>query len=127
VARNFLCYHCRNEKDVPGRPFVADGPKCPNCGLDAAADKQVAHLIVPLKTIHFEAPHAIVAGVGSGSLACGTKPGGVMVSREIVAVNCPKCLASEAGQKAHRATAATGDEFEVEAVIDPEKQQYVKA
>jgi hypothetical protein len=44
------------------------------------------------------------------------------VSREIVAVTCPNCLATEAGQKAHRATAATGDEFDLVGEIDLEAQ-----
>lgn len=126
MAKIFKCYNCENDKGVPGKDFVAEVPKCPTCGLDGT-DKHVAHLIVTCRLIHFNPPHPIAKGVGSKDLACGASPMNAQVTKEIVAANCPACLASEAGRAAARAQALTGDEFDVIVSIDPKNDQYVQA
>lgn len=102
------CYNCPSSSGVPGRDFTAATPVCPACGLDGT-DKRLNHLIVPCKIIHFDAPHPIAKDRGVGVLACGTPwKGGLRVSGDPVAVNCPACVASES----YRATKAAQEEGE---------------
>lgn len=124
MAKFFKCYNCESDKGTPGRDFAGEKPICPKCGLDGT-DPHVAHLIVACRLIHFEAPHPIAKNRGSGQLACGADRKGAQVTGEISAANCPACLVSEAGKAAVAAKDA-GDEFDMELLIDPKNQQYVK-
>jgi hypothetical protein len=126
VAKLWKCYHCLNEKQVPGRDFAAEKPICPNCGLDATgADPRIKHLIIPCRLVHFEPPHAIVDSIGCGKLACGKPIHNAQHTLAIKAVNCPDCIASEAGKKAAM-DGGGADEFELPLEIDSVNQQYTK-
>lgn len=114
MAKIWKCYRCRTDRGQPGRDFIAEAPKCPACGLDAA-DPKLGRLIVQCRVVHFEAQHPTLAGegfgIGCGELACGVPRKGLMVTGDPAAVNCPNCLRTDAWKDAK--AALTGDTVEL--------------
>lgn len=91
-------YKCSNCPLPTGdcRVFEADDPVCP-CGIDGR-DPEMAGIIRPVETIHFDPPHPVVKGRGTRQAACGHGRVGSVVGRSMVlasgerdAVNCKAC------------------------------------
>jgi hypothetical protein len=113
--RMFRCYNCPNEKDVPGRDFIAEAgaAKCQVCGLDGA-DKQHGKMIVSLKTVHFDPPHSVIRGGTAQKIACGRTWGAAtQVTAHAASVTCPACKATPAWKEASETQEGSGDEFDV--------------
>jgi hypothetical protein len=128
-GRIYLCYNCPDARQVPGRSFTAEKPVCPQCGLDGT-DPRFASLIVQCRVIHFETPHPIAVGRGSGKLACEAKYSGVMASGHPDVVNCPACRATVAWDLAKTQAESSVDDGELpdlELQGDLKGGQYVKA
>jgi hypothetical protein len=96
LVRRFRCYNC-----APPHEFASELPVCPECSADAR--RPIEHdYIVPLVTIHFDPPHAVLRGRGQGIMACRGEswPPGTSVSGETAVVTCSACRETEAFQVA---------------------------
>lgn len=89
----YRCANCGNDAEHPT-------PKCVPCGLDPKNEPRAVQMFTELVTVHFDPPHAVVAGWGLGHAACDpTKKVGRVQDRftgEREVVNCSACKASEA-------------------------------
>jgi hypothetical protein len=101
ATKPVFLWRCYNPKctpegaAVPGHDFTGTEAQCPNCGL-RQDDKKHGALIVKRVVMHFETPHAIVLGGGSGQSACGKDLSkGGRHTRSPSVVTCPACLASQ--------------------------------
>jgi predicted nucleic-acid-binding Zn-ribbon protein len=101
------CVNPLSKRKDKGLDFWADAPICVKCGVDGDKERNV---IVPLRTVHFMAPHPVIEDRGCGVIACGAEFAGVMHSGEPDAVNCPNCRNTEAWKIADKIKNTSADE-----------------
>lgn len=125
--RLWRCYNqkCSDSPHKPGHDFSADGPKCDRCGTDGTLPK-FAHLIVPLKIVHFDPP-SHVDDIGLGFIACQpTEPiGKYRATGDPGSVNCPACRVTEAWEKANKSMTFHAED-DMGLVLDLAKQMVSK-
>ena len=92
LLHQFRCDNCN-----PPHDFSSGVPVCPQCGADARKPREEGY-IVPLVTIHFDPPDAVLRGRGQGIMACTgvSWPPGTSVSGETAVVTCPACRETDA-------------------------------
>lgn len=113
MAKFFRCMNCLDDKQIPGRDFVAESaPVCPKCGLDGSPGKQHANLIIPLRTVHFDPPHPTVKNRGVNVPLCGVPfVGGMAMTGDPNVANCPNCKAHADFERIKAAWNVGADDF----------------
>lgn len=108
--RLWRCNNC-------GGSFEHDRQECRACGIDAAAEPRFAGVVIPVETIHYDPPHPVVRGHGTGFLACdpSRRVAGSRATGEPSVVNCPRC----------RETGVWKERYGGEPSIIPEKNEAV--
>lgn len=95
MSKLWRCYNCPDESGVNWHEWQGV-PKCSKCGL-SQKDKVGGERIVERVAIHFDPPHPVVKGRGSGLRSCDSKPANTgQVTGSAVAVTCPECLKTKA-------------------------------
>lgn len=96
MTRQWRCNNC-------GASFQSDRQACAACGVDAQAEPRFAGVVVPVETVHFDPPHPVVRGYGTGRLACDPRKqvAGSRATGEPSVVNCPACRATPEWKRAY--------------------------
>ena len=93
----YMCLNCTDETGGKGKKFWSEKPVC-SCGVDGK-DKQYAGVLRRCVVIHYEPPHPVLKGKGTGKQLCDGRPtkeydpNKDAASGSYPAVTCPDCIA----------------------------------